>query len=96
MKALAREGEAGPLLYRIAADAGRDVLAPRRHVGGEAYLVLEGVIGDETGRYPAGTFVWPPANSRHSPWAEGETVVLVLRPEGVEVERAGGAEVERD
>jgi len=83
---LAREGQAGLLLYHVAADAPRDAFAPHRHVGGEAYLVLKGVIADETGRYPAGCFVWLPAGSRHQPWAEGETVVLVLWPEGVRVE----------
>ena len=83
---LAREGEAGLLLYRIQADAPRDAFAPHRHVGGEAYLVLKGRIADETGSYPEGTFVWLPPGSHHAPWAEGETVVLVLWPEGVRVD----------
>jgi len=82
---LAREGKAGLLLYRIAEDAPRDAFAPHRHVGGEAYLVLKGVIADSTGRYPKGSFVWLPPGSHHAPWAEGETIVLVLWPEGVEV-----------
>ncbi|HEX5135388.1 MAG TPA: cupin domain-containing protein [Planctomycetota bacterium] len=82
---LAREGKAGLLLYRIEAGAPRDAFAPHRHVGGEAYLVLKGVIADSTGRYPAGSFVWLPPGSAHAPWAEGETIVLVLWPEGVEV-----------
>jgi anti-sigma factor ChrR (cupin superfamily) len=85
---LARDGAAGLVLYRIEAGAPRDAFAPHRHVGGEAYLVLEGVIADETGRYPRGSFVWLPPGSRHAPWAEGETVVLVLWPQGVKVEDA--------
>ena len=83
---LAREGAAGLVLYRVAADAPRDAFAPHRHVGGEAYLVLKGVIADETGRYPAGSLVWLPVGSHHAPWAEGETVLLVLWPDEV---RAG-------
>lgn len=80
---LAREDRAGLVLYKVAADAPKDAFAPHRHVGGEAYLVLKGVIGDQFGRYPEGSFVWLPAGSKHEPWAEGETVVLVLWPEGV-------------
>ena len=83
---LAREGQAGLVLYRVAADAPRDGFQRHRHAGGEAYLVLKGVIADEHGRYPAGSFVWLPRDSVHTPWAEGETVVLVLWPEGVKVE----------
>ena len=80
---LAREGAAGLVLYRVAKDAPRDAFARHRHTGGEAYLVLKGVIADEFGRYEKGTFVWLPADSVHTPWAEGETVVLVLWPRGV-------------
>jgi anti-sigma factor ChrR (cupin superfamily) len=80
---LAREGDAGLVLYRIAADAPADAFAPHRHAGGEAYLVLKGRIADETGRYPKGSFVWLPPDSHHAPRAEGETVVLVLWPKGV-------------
>jgi anti-sigma factor ChrR (cupin superfamily) len=83
---LARDGKAGLVLYRIAADAPRDGFAPHLHVGGEAYLVLKGMIADSTGRYPRGSFVWLPKGSKHAPWAEGDTVVLVLWPEGVEVD----------
>ena len=82
---LAREGKAGLILYKVAADAPDDAFAKHLHTGGEAYLVLKGVIGDQYGRYPEGSFVWLPPTSEHEPWAEGETVVLVLWPEGVKV-----------
>ena len=75
---LAREGDAGLVLYRASGDAPKDGFSPHRHVGGEAYLVLKGVILDEFGRYPAGSFVWLPKDSRHAPWVEGDTIVLVL------------------
>lgn len=85
---LAREGEAGLVLYRVAADAPPDAFQPHVHTGGEAYLVLKGAIADETGRFPAGTVAWLPPGSRHAPRGEGETVVLVLWPKGVKVEHA--------
>jgi anti-sigma factor ChrR (cupin superfamily) len=80
---LAREGGAGLVLYRADAGAPKGAFAPHRHPGGEAYLVLKGVIADESGRYPEGSFVWLARGSKHAPWTEGETVVLVLWPEGV-------------
>ncbi|MHC4449718.1 MAG: cupin domain-containing protein [Planctomycetota bacterium] len=83
---LAREGSASLVLYWVEDGAPRDAFARHRHPGGEAYLVLKGVIADETGRYPTGSFVWLPEESIHTPWAEGETVVLVLWPGGVKIE----------
>jgi anti-sigma factor ChrR (cupin superfamily) len=83
---LAREGSASLVLYWVEEGAPRDAFARHRHPGGEAYLVLKGRIADETGSYPAGTFVWLPEDSIHTPWAEGETVVLVLWPGGVKIE----------
>lgn len=83
---LQREGDASLVLYRVEEGAPRDAFARHRHPGGEAYLVLKGRIADETGSYPAGTFVWLPEDSVHTPWAEGETVVLVLWPGGVRIE----------
>ena len=82
---LAREGDAGLVLYRVAEGAPRDAFAAHTHTGGEAYLVLKGLIADEFGRYGEGSFVWLPRGSRHQPWTEGETVVLVLWPEGVKL-----------
>ena len=80
---LAREGQAGLVLYKVEADAPKDAFASHTHVGGEAYLVLRGVIADEFGRYEEGSFVWLPPGSSHQPWTEGVTLVLVLWPEGV-------------
>jgi len=82
---LERGEHASLVLYRVEDGAPRDAFAKHRHPGGEAYLVLKGVIGDETGRYEAGSFVWLPPESTHTPWAEGDTVVLVLWPRGVEL-----------
>ncbi len=82
---LAREGRTGLVLYRVGADAPKDAFAPHRHPGGEAYLVLKGVIADQYGRYEEGSFVWLPPGSQHTPWVEGDTLVLVLWPDGVDL-----------
>jgi len=82
---LAREGQAGLVLYKVDDGAPKDAFQPHRHTGGEAYLVLKGLIADQFGRYPKGSFVWLPPGSEHTPWAEGDTVVLVLWPEGVKI-----------
>ena len=53
------------------------------HIGGEFYLVLKGKIADETGEYEKGEIVFLDPQSVHTPFAIGETVVLVLWPAGV-------------
>ncbi len=51
-----------------------------RHDLGEEYVVLEGVFGDEHGRYPAGTYVRNPPGSEHSPdCPEGCVIFVKLR-----------------
>ncbi len=47
------------------------------HGGGEELLVLEGVFSDETGDYPAGTYVRNPIGTSHAPHSEGGAVILV-------------------
>ena len=83
MARLAKEGKRELVLYRIAADAAADAFLKHEHVGGEFYLVLKGEIDDETGHYEQGDLVYLDANSVHTPRAAGDTLVLVLWPEGV-------------
>lgn len=83
MSRLAREGERELVLYRIAADASPNAFLKHEHVGGEFYLVLKGKIADETGEYEKGDVVFLDPKSVHTPFAIGETVVLVLWPAGV-------------
>jgi anti-sigma factor ChrR (cupin superfamily) len=47
------------------------------HPGGEEVLVLEGVLSDETGHYPAGTWVRDPPGSAHAPFSESGCVIYV-------------------
>ena len=83
MSRLARAGQRELVLYRIAADAARNAFWKHEHIGGEFYLVLKGKIADETGEYEKGEVVFLDPKSVHTPFAIGETVVLVLWPAGV-------------
>jgi anti-sigma factor ChrR (cupin superfamily) len=85
MARLAREGRRELVLYRISRDAPANAFLKHEHLGGEIYLVLKGRIADESGEYSAGDFVFLDAKSVHSPRAIGDTIVLVLWPEGVRV-----------
>ena len=83
MSRLARAGSRELVLYRIAADASPNAFLKHEHIGGEFYLVLKGKIADETGEYEKGEVVFLDPMSVHTPFAIGETVVLVLWPAGV-------------
>ncbi len=83
MARLAREGKKELVLYRIAADADPKAFMRHEHLGGEFYLVLKGAIEDETGRYRAGDIVYLDPRSVHTPRGIGDTLVLVLWPDGV-------------
>jgi anti-sigma factor ChrR (cupin superfamily) len=49
------------------------------HGGGEEILVLEGVFSDETGDFPAGTYLRNPPGTGHSPFSqEGCTLFVKL------------------
>ncbi|MEL6645053.1 MAG: cupin domain-containing protein [Pseudomonadota bacterium] len=49
------------------------------HGGGEEFLVLEGTFSDETGDYPAGTYVRNPIGTSHTPHTvDGCTIFVKL------------------
>jgi anti-sigma factor ChrR (cupin superfamily) len=55
------------------------------HDLGEEILVLEGVFSDETGHYPAGTYIMNPPGSSHAPFSEqGCTLFVKLRHLGAD------------
>ena len=85
MARLAREGARELVLYRIKANADPKAFLKHEHIGGEFYLVLRGGIEDETGVYSEGDIVYLDPKSVHTPRGIGETVVLVLWPQGVKV-----------
>lgn len=47
------------------------------HPNGEEIYVLEGVFSDESGDYPAGSYLRSPAGSRHSPFSEEGCLIFV-------------------
>jgi anti-sigma factor ChrR (cupin superfamily) len=47
------------------------------HPGGEEFLVLEGTFQDETGDFPAGTYVRNPPGSGHAPGASAGCTIFV-------------------
>ena len=50
------------------------------HEFGEEILVLDGTFSDETGNYPAGTYIMNPPGSCHAPFSEsGCTLFVKLR-----------------
>jgi len=83
MARLAREGAREMVLYRIKPDADPKAFLRHEHTGGEFYFVLKGGIKDETGIYTEGDIVYLDPKSVHTPQGIGETIVLVLWPEGV-------------
>ena len=60
-----------------------EAFMPHSHPGGETYLVLEGEVYDEDGTYPPGSIVWMDPGSTHTPKTKGQTLILVLWPDGV-------------
>jgi len=50
---------------------------PHLHAGGEEILVLSGTFIDEFGRYPQGCWIRSPHMSRHNPFVEEQTLILV-------------------
>ena len=72
--ALHRHGEEKAALVRFAPGAR---VAHDPHPGGEELLVLEGVLSDEAGDYPAGTWVREPAGSVHAPFSDAGCLIYV-------------------
>ncbi len=50
---------------------------PHSHPDGEEILVLDGVFSDESGDYPAGTYLLNPPGSRHAPKAPNGCLLFV-------------------
>src|ERR1043165_140236 len=54
--------------------------SPHVHDEGEEFLVLDGVFEDEHGKFPAGSYIRNPPQSRHTPGStDGCTIFVKLR-----------------
>lgn len=51
--------------------------AQHGHPGGEEFLVLEGIFQDDTGDFPAGTYVRNPPGTGHAPRSEAGCTIFV-------------------
>ena len=51
--------------------------ASHQHAKGEEFLVLDGIFSDESGHYPAGSYVRNPPGSAHAPYSEAGCRILV-------------------
>lgn len=76
---LDRDGEEVARATSIVRYAPGSQFPSHTHGGGEEFLVLDGVFSDESGDYPAGTYVRNPIGSAHAPHsAEGCTIFVKL------------------
>ncbi|PCK07346.1 MAG: cupin [Alteromonadaceae bacterium] len=76
-KPLAREGvERGHATSVVRYEAGAS-FASHGHPLGEEILVLEGVFSDQTGDYPAGSYLRNPEGFSHAPFSQDGCVILV-------------------
>jgi len=74
---LERDGEEVARATTIVRYAPDSFFSAHTHVGGEEYLVLDGIFSDETGDYHQGMYVRNPIGSRHKPYTMDGTTILV-------------------
>ncbi len=74
---LERDGEEVARATTIVRYAPDSYFSAHTHVGGEEYLVLDGIFSDETGDYHQGMYVRNPIGSRHKPYTKDGTTILV-------------------
>lgn len=55
------------------------VFPEHRHGGGEEILVLEGLFRDETGEFPAGSYIRNPIGTAHAPAAGPEGAIIFVK-----------------
>jgi len=76
-KMLERDGGEVARATSVVRYAAGSAFDAHEHGGGEEFFVLEGVFSDESGDYPAGTYVRNPPGSRHRPFSREGCVLFV-------------------
>lgn len=76
-KRLERVAEESGRVTSIVEYAAGSRFPEHEHPLGEEIFVLEGVFSDETGDYPAGTYLRHPPGSRHAPYSDTGCVIFV-------------------
>ena len=74
---LFREGDEIAKATSLARYAPGSRFAAHTHGGGEEIFVMEGVFSDETGDYPAGSYLRNPPGTRHAPHSEEGCLLFV-------------------
>ena len=77
---LERDGEEVARATTIVRYASNSYFDVHSHVGGEEFLVLDGIFSDEMGDFHAGMYVRNPIGSRHRPYSrDGATILVKLQ-----------------
>ncbi|WP_226876653.1 cupin domain-containing protein [Microbulbifer hainanensis] len=76
-KPLAREGAESGHATSIVRYAAGARFSTHEHPGGEEIFVLDGVFSDESGDYPAGSYIRNPPGSSHAPFSEQGCTLFV-------------------
>ena len=74
---LERDGDEVARATSLVRYAPGSAFSAHEHGAGEEFLVLDGVFSDETGDFPAGSYVRNPPGSRHAPASAPGTVIFV-------------------
>lgn len=75
----AKDSATPPISVGLVRFAPGDRVENDLHAGGEEVMVLEGVLEDEYGLYPQGTWLRQPDGSRHAPFSTEGCLLLVWR-----------------
>lgn len=76
-KRLAREAAESGHATSLVRYAPNSMFSTHVHQGGEEIFVLEGTFSDETGDYPAGSYLRNPPNSQHTPFSREGCILFV-------------------
>jgi len=76
-KPLAREGAESGHATSIVRYAAGSRFSTHSHPRGEEIFVLEGTFSDDSGDYPAGSYIRNPAGSSHAPYSENGCTAFV-------------------
>lgn len=97
-KPLAREDKESGHATSIVRYAAGSNFSEHFHPKGEEIFVLEGVFSDETGDYPAGSYIRNPPGSSHAPFSKEGCVIFVkleqFSPNDLETVRINTTETE--
>ncbi len=74
---LERDGDEVARATTIVRYASDSYFNAHTHIGGEEYLVLDGIFSDEMGDFHQGMYVRNPIGSNHKPYTKDGTTILV-------------------